>query len=94
MLIVGGTSMKRKILLGAGVIALLAGTAAPAAAQVGDFFCSTLSVFCPDPPPPPPPPAPIAEPAPEPVKHHARKHKAVKKAKKEAAAPAAAAAPQ
>ena len=83
--------MIRKILLGAGAIALLAGTTAPASAQVGDFFCSTLSVFCPD-PPPPPPPAPMAEAPPEPVKHRVKKHKAVKKAKakKEAAEPAAA----
>ena len=87
--------MIRKVLLGAGVVVLLAGTAAPASAQVGDFFCSTFSVFCPDPPPPPPPPpAPMAEAAPAPVRHHARKHKAVKKAKKEAAEPAAAPAPQ
>ncbi len=94
MLKVRGTLMIRKVLLGAGAIALLAGTTAPAAAQVGDFFCSSFSVFCPDPPPPPPPPLPMAEPAPEPMKHRARKHKVVKKVKKEAAEPAAAPAPQ
>ena len=76
--------MVRKVLLAASAVGLLAATSVPASAQVGDFFCSTFSVFCPDPPPPPPPPPPMAEPAPAPVKHRMKK-----KAKPKKEAPAA-----
>ena len=72
--------MSRRFLLGFSVALLTATTALPAAAQVGDFFCSTLSIGC---EPPPPPPAPVLAPAPEveqPKKkvRHARKADAAK----------------
>ena len=50
----------RKFILALGAAGILASTSMPVAAQVGDFFCSTLSIGC-EPPPPPPPPAPVVE---------------------------------
>ncbi len=77
--------MSRRLLLGFSVVLLTATTALPAAAQVGDFFCSTFSLGC---EPPPPPPAPALAPAPEveqPAKkkvRHARKATAKRTAAK------------
>ena len=75
----------RSLIIGMGVASLLAGSAAPAAAQVGDFFCSTFSIACDPPPPPPPAPAPLAEEAPAPKKVRHKAKKKVAKAKTEPA---------
>ncbi len=74
----------RSFVLGLAAASLLAVSVAPAAAQVGDFFCSTFSIACDPPPPPPPAPAPLAEEAPAPSKKV--RHKAKKKVAKAKAA--------
>ncbi len=63
----------------AGII--LAASVLPAAAQVQDFFCNTLTVFCPDPPPPAPIPVQAPEASPPPVKHKKKAKKKVVAAK-------------
>ncbi len=67
----------RGLVLVASAGAILAASALPAAAQVQDFFCSTFTIGCPEPPPPAPIPVQAPEPAPPPVKHKKKVKKKV-----------------
>ena len=79
--------MRTKVLSANGLVlavsagAILVAGVLPAAAQVQDFFCNTLTSGGLEPPPPAPIPVQAPEPAPPPVKHKKKVKKKVVAAK-------------